>query len=212
MVVKNYIEFHIGNITQRSHIDAVHAQNPKSDQYTGDIVLRVIKKINASGIIATISRTEMDINRPINSQNRPAIEEYRSAIKQIIISKNILDKESKLTKNYLHLAIHGMKDDRQSEFEIGTRYGDSCSKEVIDWFLKEIKKFTAAVNLNNLFPGDQSKAFHRKGDLSSGYNGYGEKFNTVQIEINRTLRKEKQTDLIKLFSNVMIDFDKVFNP
>ena len=211
MTPLNHVKYHIGDITQRSHIDAVHAQSPRADLYTGDIVLGVIKQINASGIISTVSRTEMDINRPRDIRNADAIDEYRDAIYRIIVSKKILSKDNKLTKNYLHLAIHGMKDIRQSEFEIGTRNGDLCSKEVIDWFMKEILKFSKHVKLDNYFPGNQSKAFHRNGDITSGYSGYGEKYNSIQIEINRTLRKERQDDLIKLFSNMMINFNTSFN-
>ncbi len=74
------------------HIDAVHAQSPNSDQYTGEIVQAVVDRVNCSGIIATISRTVMDINRPINNQNTPAIGEFRNTIKEIIESNDMTDK------------------------------------------------------------------------------------------------------------------------
>jgi len=136
MKKKKYIHYNLGHDSINGLIDAVHAQGPRADQFTGDIVSGVIERLNVSGIIATISRNEMDLNRPRNEVNAPAIDEYRATIKEIIQAKEIVDKEGKLTKNYLHIAIHGMRDDRGAEFEIGTRNGDSCSEEVLDWFLK----------------------------------------------------------------------------
>ena len=81
---KRYLLYNIGDNNMCSHLDALHAQNPKSDQYTGKIVRGVIDKINASGIIATISRTIMDLNRPRNKTNAPAIDEYRDTINEIL--------------------------------------------------------------------------------------------------------------------------------
>lgn len=207
---KKYILYNIGNKDLKSHIDAVHAQSPNSDQFTGEIVKGVINKINASGIIGIVSRDIMDLNRPRSKKNAPAIDEYRSAINAIVGSKKILDVNSNLTRNYLHLAIHGMKNHHKNEFEIGTRSGNSCSEEIIKWFMESIQVISKKVSLNNIFKGDGSKVFHRRGDLTSNYSGYGEKFNTIQIEINREWRENKQEELINYFSNVIQDFDIKF--
>lgn len=211
MKKKKYILYNIGLDSINGHIDAVHAQGPRADQYTGDIVIGVIERLNVSGIIATISRNEMDLNRPRNNANAPAIDEYRTTIKEIIQAKKNFNKEGKLTKNYLHIAIHGMRDDRGAEFEIGTRNGESCSIEVLDWFLKRLNKLNQTYNVNNLFEGDPSKSFHRNGDLESGYMGYGNKFHTIQVEINRQWRKNNQKELINFFSDTLAEFDKEFN-
>jgi len=133
-----YVKYNIGKYESNCHIDAVHAQNPDSDQYTGEIVEAVIQGIDCSGIIATVSRTKIDINRPRNNQNAPAIDEFRSIIREIVESKNILNEEQELTKNYLHLAIHGMRDDRGTVFEVGTLNGNSCSQEIQDWFMEKL--------------------------------------------------------------------------
>ncbi len=211
MIKKKYIQFHIGNVLFNSHIDAVHAQAPNSDQFTGDIIKGVIDKIDASGIVAIISRNEMDINRPREKKNAPAIDEYRNAIKEIIVSKNILDSNGKLTKNYLHIAVHGMKDNEESEFEVGTFKGNSCSHKIEKWFVNKLKKISSKVSVNNVFTGEKSEINHREGDTKSGYSGYGKNFNTIQLEISRTWRKYKQNELIDFLSTIIIEFDKEFN-
>lgn len=211
MKKKKYLIYNLGEKSLSSHLDAVHAQKPKSDQYTGEIVKSVIETINASGIIATISRSKMDLNRPRSPINAPAIDEYRETIKEIIESKGILDGREKLTKNYLHLAIHGMKNRKSAEFEIGTLNGASCSPQIIDWFMKRLKSISSKYALNRHYPGNKSKSYHRNGDPSSGYHGYGDKFHTIQIEINRTWRKTKQNELVKFLSEVITEFDREYN-
>jgi N-formylglutamate amidohydrolase len=211
MINRNYIKFHLGDKMVNCHIDAVHAQAPNSDQYTGEIVEAVINEIDCSGIISIISRTVMDINRPRDNRNAPAVDEYRNAIRQIIMSKEILGLDSKLLKNYLHLAIHGMRNDRGTDFEIGTRFGNSCSQEIEFWFIEELKQLSTNLGVNSKFPGDRSKSVHRNGDPNGNYDGYGIKFNTIQIEINRTWRKTKQNELVDFFKKIIGDFDGDFN-
>lgn len=153
----------------------------------------------------------MDINRPRNKKNAPAIDEYRELIKNILISKRILDDNGHLTKNYLHLAIHGMSNDRKTDFEIGTRYGNSCNGEVKTWFIMKLKKLSDNIGVDSIFPGNSSKSYHRNGDESNNYKGYGDKFHTIQIEINRDWREKRQKELIDFFSKILESFDNRFN-
>jgi len=195
MMKKKFMIYNIGENNFCSHVDAIHAENPKSDLHTGEIVNDVISRINASGIISTVSRTKMDLNRSRNDSNAPAIDEYRETINEIIESKSIILPDNTLSKNYLHMAIHGMKDDRGTEFEIGTYSGMSCSPEIERWFLSRLRTISTKIGLNKIFQGDQSKCFHRDGDPSSGYIGYGDKFHTIQIEICKKWRKIKKKRL-----------------
>lgn len=206
-----YLKYNIGERKYSSHLDAIHAVNPNSDSYTGIIVDNVIKRINASGIIAIISRTKMDINRPRCDKNAPAIDEYRIIINEILKSKKIILPQNLLSKNYLHLAIHGMKDEHGTDFEIGTCYGTSCSPEIEKWFLKKLNTISTNVGVNRYFPGDQSKCYHREGDQSSNYTGYGDKFHSIQIEICKILRKYQRKTIISFLEEIIITFDKTFN-
>jgi hypothetical protein len=95
---------------------------------------------------------------------------------------------------------------------IGTRNGESCSTEIKEWFVEEINKYYENIGVDSIFPGDSSKSVHRIGDCISdlSYKGYGDNFNTIQIEINRTQRENHRQKLISILSNIIIDFNKKF--
>jgi len=78
-----YIAYYFGNPNINCHIDAVHSKRPQEDINTKELVIEIIKNTDCSGIYALISRTEMDLNRPINETNKPAILEFRKAIHSI---------------------------------------------------------------------------------------------------------------------------------
>ncbi len=195
-----------------SFIDAVHASPLKADEFTGDIVEGVLNKINCSGIIAIVSRTIIDLNRPRNSNNKKGIDEYRQTIREILEYLGNLDRNGKLVRPHLHLAIHGMKDKRKGDIEIGTLYGKTCSPEVKKWVVSEIKRHFKSVQIDERFPGDSSKPVHRCGDQTSDLNylGYGNNLTTFQIEISRILRENHQKELINMFSDIIIHFNEKF--
>lgn len=201
----------MGSKEIRSHIDAVHACPPCADKFTGDIVEGVVNKINCSGIIAIVSRTIADLNRPRDNNNKEAIDEYRQTIREILELTNILDKNGKLSRPYLHLAIHGMRS-RDKDIEIGTLHGKTCSQELKEWFVNEVKKHVKKTRIDGKFPGDPSKLVHRYGDQTSDidYLGYEDNFNTFQIEISRMLRGKHQKELINIFSDIIIQFNGKF--
>lgn len=126
-IKKKYIKFYLGNKYIYSHVDAVHACPPLSDKFTGEIVEGIVNRINCSSIIATVSRRNANLNRPRNNESREAIDECRLTIRQILKHLDILEKDGNLKRPYLHLAIHGMKNDWNKEIEVGTRFDKSCS-------------------------------------------------------------------------------------
>ncbi len=205
------IKYYFGSKSIRSHIDAVHAV---TEFFTGEIVEGVIKKINCHGIVGTVSRTVVDLNRFPNNQNKEAIEEYRLIIKHILKHLDVLDKDDKLVKPYLHLAIHGIKDSVHGPnvIEIGTRDGETCSSEVKEWFIKELNVNGFEIQIDTKKIGDPSKIVHRWGDNVSDlyYSGYGENFNTLQIEISRTLREKYRNEFIGIFSEIIRNFNETF--
>lgn len=211
---ERYVKLYLGNKEIRSHLDAIHAVSPDADLFTDIIVEGVIKKINCHGIISTVSRTEADLNRYPCPQNKEAINEYRSAIKDILKYLNILDKSDNLIKPYLHLAIHGMKDSVHTPLaiEFGTRYGETCSPEIKEWFIEKINRNGFEIYIDKKKIGDPSKKVHRLGDKVSSLNcsGYGKNFNTIQIEISRNNRKNHQEELINIFSDIIIRFNNEF--
>lgn len=197
-IEQEFLKFYKGNRELHSHIEALHAVPPKADLLTDKIVEKTLEKINCSGIISKVSRKEADLNRKPDGQNNEALAQYQNIINEILQYQGIIDmKINQLTKPYLHLSVHGMKDVYHGPYgiEIGTCNGKSCSKRMEDWFLETItnkrNEFLPKINilLNEKFDGDQSIIFHRCGDGKT-YSGYGEHFHTFQVEIARTLRAQ----------------------
>lgn len=211
MLKREYLDYNIGLKKYNSVVDALHAASPKADIYTGKIVRLIIEKIDASGIISKVSRTKMDLNRPMNDNNRLGILEYRQCLRDIVVSKGILAQDNRISKRFLHISVHGMAKSRTSDFEIGTRNGDSCSEDIRDWFCKRLESISANFGIDSIFPGDSSKAYHRLGDPDNNYIGYGENFNTIQFEINHYFRNNGITYLVDFLCNTIIDFDLSFN-
>jgi len=209
---KKFIKFYLGSKKIRSYIDAVHACPPKADEFTGGIVKGVVNEINCSGIIALVSRAIADLNRPRNSNNKEVIDEYRQTIRDILEHMGNLDGKGKLSRPHLNLAIHGMRDKWNEDIEIGTLHGKTCSPEVTKWLVNEIQKHGKRAQTDGRFPGDSSKSVHRFGDQTSDLNylGYGNNFNTFQLEISRMLRENHQKELINIFSDIIIHFNEKF--
>ncbi len=202
---EKYIAYYLGNPNINCHIDAVHSKGPKGEINTKKLVIEIIKKTDCSGIYSLISRTDMDLNRPLNETNEPAILEYRTVVFSILNHLRILDSHKKLIRPYLHLALHGMRDNIQKEIEVGTINNQTCSDEILIWFrtkLEEISKelFNRDLKIvyNQKLKGNSSKVVHR--------DKYGSLFNTIQIEINRTLRTKYFNKIIEILSKIIINF------
>lgn len=212
--IREYVKFYTGNRQLNCHIEALHATSPRADLYTKDIVEKVMEMADCAGIISTISRTEADLNRKQNEKNKKAMAEYQKTIHEIIQNLGIYDKKyNQLTKPYLHLSIHGMKDLHYGPFgiEIGTLNGKSCSKEIKEWLQKFMEEKSKVIIPNlrivfdQKFDGDESICYHRLGD-GADYLGYGLNYHTFQIEIARTLRKEYQAELAEILSQMIYSF------
>jgi len=209
---REFIKVYFGTSAIRAHIDSVHAHPPNSDMFTGKIAEGIAEQVNCSCIIATVSRDICDLNRERSKKNAAGIDEYRTAVKQIQNHINNLNVNEKSTRPYMHLAIHGMKDEHGRDIEIGTLHNKTCSTNIKNWFLNRIKTFYERVTIDTIFPGNSSKILHREGSLSpdSKYHGFGSNFNTFQIEISRTIREFQREELISNLSNIIKDFDNIY--
>lgn len=200
-----YIAYYLGNPNINCHIDAVHSKRPREDINTKKLVIEIIKNTDCSGIFALISRTEMDLNRPINETNKPAILEFRKAIHSILNHLRILDNNNNVIQPYLHLALHGMKNNAFKEIEVGTRNNETCSDEIFIWFRKKLEEVSKEVFKRDLkivynekLKGNSSKVVHR--------DKYGILFNTIQIEINKTLRTYYFSKIAEVLTKIVKDF------
>ena len=208
-----YLRYNIGDDHPNILIDAVHAHAPRADKYTGEIVECVANTTGCNCIIGTVSRDVADLNRPIDKSGNPeANKEYRNTIRSILMEHNLLDSEQKLKEPFLHLAIHGMKDSHQIDVELGTRHRKTCSPEIRTWLKKQFEQWADSftekrpiIGMDQHFVGDSSKAFHRHG--TDSYLGYGEHFNTVQIEFSHWLRLNYRKEVLDLLNQVVSNFN-----
>lgn len=210
-----YLKFRYGADCPAVLVDAVHAAKPRSDAYTGKIVEAVAKSCSCHAIISTISRQIADINRPPIEENAGAVEEYRRTIQHLFESGRLLLSDRTLSRPILHIAVHGMKDSNDADIELGTRMGSSCSADVLDWVHREIDEWAASTPSlvrkpvlveNRRFIGDASKQFHRRGGRRSSYRGYGDFFNTIQIEFAYWLRNEHRAEIVNLLSGLAVKY------
>jgi N-formylglutamate amidohydrolase len=138
-VENDELKIALGVMGFRVHVDAVHAAKPKSDLLTGELVEKIVSLYPCSGIIAKISRQIADLNRAPIADNPTSVvvtRAYRDAIHRILEHNQLLDEHHQgLWLPYLHIALHGMRDDHNTPhtIELGTRYGQSCAPEVRDW-------------------------------------------------------------------------------
>ncbi len=197
--------YYLGNPNIHCHVDAVHSKNPDGEINTKKLVIEIIKNTDCSGIYSLISRRYMDLNRSPVEDNEPAILEFREAIFSILNHLKILDNKKNLIQPYLHLALHGMKDYPHKEIEVGTRNNEVCKFDIFIWFRNKLEEyfkeeFGRDLNIvyNEQFIGDSSKGVHR--------DKYGILFNTIQIEINRTLRTRYFSKIVKILAKIIKDF------
>jgi len=216
-----FVKYWLGSGKLRAHVDAIHAALPRADLYSGEIAVGVALRTGCACIVATVSRTVAELNRPPSASNREAVEEYRRVIRKVLEHCGILDeKTGQVTGPYLHLAVRGLADRNFGPFavEIGTRHGESCSEGVYRWLFglvpalaERLLPAKTHVLLDRCFVGDPSKVFHHRGD-GRGYAGYGPDFNTVQVEISLTLRKEYREAVIEFLSCLVREFNSTFLP
>jgi hypothetical protein len=194
-----FLKWRPGCAGSRILIDAVHAAGPRADARTGVIADVAAARLGAHCIVATTSRTVADLNRPRTAKNAEAIDEYRSVIHRLLESAKVLDGGGKIRHPFLHIAVHGMRDNVRCDIEIGTRHGQTCSQDVSDLVRDQLTSWAQGLEVtrvptvvvNQHFIGDSSKTVHRLGDSMSGYQGYGHRFNIVQIEFASWLRRRE---------------------
>jgi hypothetical protein len=217
LITGNYIKYCFGSLS--CHVDAVHATSPKSDQFTDEIVAGIIAKTGCAGIISTVSRTIADLNRPPGQSNAEAVWEYRDVISQFLYNLGLLGPGCRhLAQPYLHIGIHGMKDQPHGplSIEVGTIHGKTCSVRVKKWFGETLKARVRAISpdikviFDKHWVGNQSLAAHRWGE-GRRYPGYGKNYNAFQVEIARTLREYHRQEMIDVFTAVVAEFSLMFS-
>ncbi len=210
-----YVKYCFASKTNNILIDAIHAHPPRSEYMAKEIVEAVTGIIGCNCIIATVSRVDADLNRHRNKKNGKAVDEYRAVIKSMLEQAELVDANGKLKQPFLHVGVHGMMDRPDNHLEIGTVFGESCSREIEKTMHDLANKWADSMEekierpkilLNEQWFGDPSIAAHRIGDQISNYPGYGDNYNMVQIEIANYLRIDYFQDSVNLLCAMFQEF------
>jgi hypothetical protein len=211
----DYVKYRLADQNPYVLLDALHAVGPRAEFHTDDIVDQVSAQTGCHCIIATVSRTEADLNRELDTKNRGAVREYRQTIRRLLCAGGLIDGDNLVTARLLHLSFHGMQDRHHKDIELGSVFGESCSEDLFKWLstrvrqwaldIKDARRIPIIVENQELF-GEPVIARHRIGDWTTHYPGYGPNFNTVQIELAHWLRTEHLDSLIELFASIAQEF------
>jgi hypothetical protein len=215
-----YLKYRRGKNIATSLIDAIHAKPPMGELMVGEIADLVSERTGCHCIIGLVSRTRADLNRERSMSNRAAIDEYRATIRDLLGGSGLLGRDHELIRPFLHLGLHGMADRPDNHLEIGTVFGRSCSATVerlvheicLRWSRDlKISDPQPIVRINEMWYGDPSIASHRTGHKASGYRGYGDNYNMIQIEIARFLRIEYTGETVELLCRLIRSFNEVID-
>lgn len=210
MVSRQFVNYSIGSPGVSTHVEAVHTKNPGGEFFTGELANKLAEKTGASFLNSSVSRQLMDLNRPRDTLNYPAVDEYRQTLTDIFEQKSFTDGRGFLTVPILHLSFHGMKNKWGRSLEVGTGYGNYCDPAIKRWLSGKIEGLTTNAGIDDIFPGYTLKSVLRQGDIdgSSSFKGFGKKMNTIQIEISRDWRKNNKNLLVQFFTELIIDFQQ----
>ena len=193
-VEKKFVRF----LNNKSNIllDAPHAQPPGREFYTDEIAEKVATENESNCIISKISRTKADLNRSID-YNLPYQQEART--EYIKVLKKLYENRKHKDKPYLHLTIHGMKDDYEADIEIGTVFDRVCSPQIRRQFVKAFREnllsegLNPVIKVNNIFYGDSSLTEIKIDD----------NYNIIQIEFSKTLRQNYRREIINALTKTL---------
>jgi len=201
-----FIKYYINQEQNNTLIEALHTE---TEFYLKEIINKITELKISSTIKSKLPRTEIDLNREISSKNKEAIKKYREIIQKILTTKKI---ENKLkVQPFLHISIHGMKDRKEKDIEIGTRNKILSNPEIYTWFIETTKKHfnKFKVVIDKEFKGSKILEQHRFGD-NTGHKGFGINYNIFQIEFSKTLRETHKKEIIKYLEKITKEFQIKF--
>jgi hypothetical protein len=204
------VRYRCGNPDIPVIVEALHAQPPRDDRFTGEIVEALSEGKDIGAIICNVSRDLVDLNRPVGS-NCPA--EARLDYDNVIA--NILEDCSYDSGPFLLLSVHGClnSSDCDHSFFLGTYHGKSCRPEVQDWIIEYLNDKASGyldIPSSEIEISDSNPKYTGLPNLEIFPAKYGPDFNSVQLEISQTLREEYRSQLIELLGSLSIGFSHTF--
>ncbi|MCP4229788.1 MAG: N-formylglutamate amidohydrolase [bacterium] len=204
------IRYRVGESGLPVIVEALHAQPPRDDRYTGDIITGISEDHGFNAIICNVSRDLVDMNRPVGS-NCPAEarRDYEKAVAEI------LEKCGYVDRPFLLLSVHGCLNPSDSEhsFYVGTYHGHSCIPEVQEWlmsYLTDEASGSLDIPSSEIEVSDDNPKYVGLPNLTIFPDRYGLDFSVIQLEISQTLRKKYRPQLIELLGSLGRRFSRTF--
>jgi len=208
-IEKKFIKFK--RARSNVQIDCYHNCSPGQEFHVEEIVREVSKSVKCSSVLAMVSRFVADLNSEVDDKNRAAISEYREILKNNFERRNV-------SKPYLLIVIHGMKNREGArnsvpskmgtsvpslsgkDIEIGTRGGKLAGSKITEWFIGKMReKFSdMKIVVDEEFSGSETLENHRK--------LFGENLNIFQVELSLDVREKFRERLIEEFSEILLGF------
>lgn len=186
----------------RATVEAVHAKKPGADEHTGRMAWQLGCLTGAASVVAAVSRNEVDLNRlPVTRRARDLWSEHRGHLARILDHAHVLER-GKVQGRWLHLSLHGMRDEHGWDMEVGTREPGRpvCHPAVKDRIVDFLGSAGYSVRDNHVFVGDEVLEKH----VYDG--GFGRGYDVVQLEIRRGVRETPRVvdvlaDLVRYATN-----------
>lgn len=210
----------------------------KADHATGEVVVETQEKKGVSSYVARRSRLTSDINRDLYSRRTLGKNETREylfgarlvaqEIKKRILKETVgIDEDGKAVEPFLWLSVHGKANKKTADFAIANKITGgkaACDPVVARWLKDKLNQYLRENNVLNV-KGDQAYAdIEIEGDKyggadalyvdrygEDGIDGFGELFQTVQLEIDARMRKKSTEEISQALVYVLEEFKREFS-
>lgn len=201
---KQYVRYRRGIGSDRVLLEGPHVVAPHKEFWVDEIIRQASCRAGCHLLAATRSRAVADLDRPADFDSdgvdpgvqERAVEEYRTTVAELIERTDLLDGGSGLTRPFLHLSVHGMKNREDADLVLGTGDGTACGPEVEEWLTERIGAWIesgvagdARLARNERSSDSSALAHHRRGD-GAAYPGFGDRFHSARLEIAHWMRAD----------------------
>lgn len=161
--------------------------------------------------------------------NANAVRAQRAQMAEMMQSQNALGKDGKVTRPYMGIYLFGKTDDFGHDIEIGLGQHDGgkmpMDPRVAFWLANRLEEklgekgvtsptgktpLVHVVTFAPKFRGRPSVTRMRYGDEIDGFQGFGEDFQGVSLELGEALRKQYGDQVVLVWEEVLKEFSTQF--
>lgn len=203
-------------------VEALHGFKEKGHRRSAETrtakIAHVVSELSgADCVLALKSRAICDLNR--GSKARKSIHfslkrklQKRGALVYADFMNDLMLRKVESNKKksvFLVLSIHGMRNRKMREIDLGSGRGKLCRKSIALWFGKEIRRrfkesgLYFRVNVDKGFTGGaHPKVLREKKYL-------GKRVQYLQVELNKRIRKKFTPEISAILAGIIRDFGKI---